>query len=547
LAENNPQLVRFLEHYKNAGDKKKYSAACYIVENMQDEYFYDGSGKRVNDVDVVIADSLIMSLEYSFGLLESSPYLSDVPFDDFCKYILPYRVANEPLTYYWKWDCRKRLSDFIYSGDVEADSDIINRNIHLQMHPDNYVLPLKSYGDLLASGFGTCDDRAILSVMMLRSVGIMSAFEYIPFWGSTNNGHSFASVIYPNGNIIPLLNSDEQGKEFSFERKTPKIYRKTFDGDGKIDVTSQHEVGCCDVEIDATSLAVFSPNGWIPVAYDSFGCFGNIGIGVDKNGNQSKEAESLGDGIVYMPMMSEGGTMLPCSEPVIVSRCGVTAIRPNLSEKESVTLTRKFPLNTRIVQFAKNMRLGLFEGANRVDFSDAEILYAIKDTPESNVQLVSIYSDIPYRYVRYRRPLGTFSIAEFALYGKNGERIHFTPICDESIDGDDMMKIFDGDPLSYFEVNGAMDLWVGADLGTACAIGGIAFAPRNDDNSVFRGHVYELFYWDREWTSLGKKVSAGNSICFDNVPSGALLWLRDLTKGKEERPFTYSHGKQIWW
>ena len=27
----------------------------------------------------------------------------------------------------------------------------------------------------------------------------------------------------------------------------------------------------------------------------------------------------------------------------------------------------------------------------------------------------------------------------------------------------------------------------------------------------------------------------------------ALLWLRNLTKGREERPFTYENGRQIWW
>jgi hypothetical protein len=32
-----------------------------------------------------------------------------------------------------------------------------------------------------------------------------------------------------------------------------------------------------------------------------------------------------------------------------------------------------------------------------------------------------------------------------------------------------------------------------------------------------------------------------------NMPTNALFWLRDLTKGKEERPFTYENGQQVWW
>ena len=31
-----------------------------------------------------------------------------------------------------------------------------------------------------------------------------------------------------------------------------------------------------------------------------------------------------------------------------------------------------------------------------------------------------------------------------------------------------------------------------------------------------------------------------------NVPDHALLYLKDNTRGSEERPFTYVYGKQIW-
>jgi len=34
---------------------------------------------------------------------------------------------------------------------------------------------------------------------------------------------------------------------------------------------------------------------------------------------------------------------------------------------------------------------------------------------------------------------------------------------------------------------------------------------------------------------------------YDNVPGNALLLLRNHTKGKEERIFTYENDEQIWW
>lgn len=37
------------------------------------------------------------------------------------------------------------------------------------------------------------------------------------------------------------------------------------------------------------------------------------------------------------------------------------------------------------------------------------------------------------------------------------------------------------------------------------------------------------------------------NIFFKDVPKGALYLLRDLTKGKDERIFTYENGVQVWW
>ena len=99
----------------------------------------------------------------------------------------------------------------------------------------------------------------------------------------------------------------------------------------------------------------------------------------------------------------------------------------------------------------------------------------------------------------------------------------------------------------HYQVSGGIDLWVGVDLYKPVKISKIGFAPRNDDNAIVSTDTYELFYWQDQWISLGRKRPIGDSVVYDNVPQKALLWLRNLTKGREERPFTYENGKQIWW
>lgn len=569
---NKVELVRFLTYYKEKGNDEKYKAACYLVENMPNKFSISGNGQmRTYDIDIVKSDSLIQSLEYSFCLKEKNTYLKDYTFEQFCEYILPYRVANEPLQYYWKWDCVK------YFGTGDSDDIItaarnINARVKLAQSPDFYKDSLKSYATLMHDGYGKCDDRSALVVMALRSAGIPAAFELVPYWGSSNNGHSFASVILPNADIVSFQNDDESAENGLPIRKMPKIYRKVYTIHPKqsfgstaleypelfancdmVDVSGIHHINSREVTIKAknkqtTYLSVFSPNEWIPVAISTDGVFQNMGTGTQKGQQESEEAFDLGDGILYLPSVYVNDEMAPISFPIIVSGDSIRQLCLDTLHDETVILTRKYPLNKRIVGFAKSMIGGIFDGANRADFSDAEELYKIVGTPESKMQKVSISSDKNYRYIRYRKPKGTFSIAEFSLCQPDGTPILYHPIACEAIGEDSTMTaIFDNNPLTYYQVNGGIDLWIGADMHRATKVGAIIFAPRNDDNSVVPADNYELFYWNNKWNSLGQKKSTGDNIIYNNVPKDALLWLRNLTKGREERPFTYENGRQVWW
>ena len=566
---DNREIGSFLTYYKEQHDREKFKAACFLVANMPGKYSISAdTGEKKYDVDIVKADSLIYSLEQSFIIWKNSPYSSRYGFYDFCKYILPYRVANEPLTYYWKEDCRRWL-DVVLSENIEETAEAVNNYIRIGIIPANIKADMKSYTELVESGYGKCEDRAVMLAMALRSLGIPAAYEFVPFWGSNNNGHAFVSVINPDGTVYPLANTDDAGRKTYLSRKTPKIFRKTYsinkmphneaggipllfqDNDIE-DVTALHNIGMKDIKVKIEGdvyLAVFSPDGWVPVTYGRKCQFDNVGTGVNATGNQENEAVDLGDGILYLPVTVADEMIVPVAHPIIVSQSGLRDVVADTSNIGSVTLNRKYPLNTRIVGFAKSMTNGIFEGADNPDFSDAVILYEISGIPESRMQKVRITDDRPYRYIRYRRPAGIFSIAEIKLYGSDGKEIVFRPMACKPLENipEQMDKVFDNDPLTYFEISGGISLWIGADLGKPMTVSEIAFAPRNDDNAVSPGDVYELFYWNGKWESIGMKQADDYTITFTDVPQNALLWLRDLTRGCEERPFTYEKGKQIWW
>ena len=77
----------------------------------------------------------------------------------------------------------------------------------------------------------------------------------------------------------------------------------------------------------------------------------------------------------------------------------------------------------------------------------------------------------------------------------------------------------------------------------------VRIVPRGDDNDICPGDEYELLYFDGDkWQSCGRKMADDNELHYDDIPSNCLLWLRDLTRGNDERPFLID-GKENtdWW
>ena len=108
-------------------------------------------------------------------------------------------------------------------------------------------------------------------------------------------------------------------------------------------------------------------------------------------------------------------------------------------------------------------------------------------------------------------------------------------------------NLFDGKLLTYCQVKHPKSTWIGLDLGYPRRITHIEYMPRTDDNDIWPGDIYEMFYWDGEWVSVGRKRAEGYTITWDDVPAGTLYLVIDRTKGVENRIFTYEAEKQVWW
>lgn len=202
--------------------------------------------------------------------------------------------------------------------------------------------------------------------------------------------------------------------------------------------------------------------------------------------------------------------------------------------------------------FRDRMIGGVFEGSNQLDFAVSDTLFIIQCKPDRLNTTVRSSSNKEYRYIRYVGPPGGLcNVAEVAFYEKNDTlplsgKIIGTPGCYQHDGTHEYTNVFDGKTwtsFDYFKFSGG---WAGLDLGRKVQIDRIVYTPRNRDNYIRPGDIYELYYCDRYWKSAGRIKSTVDSLVYRGIPQNVLLFLRNHTRGVDERVFVYEKGEQLW-
>jgi hypothetical protein len=219
---------------------------------------------------------------------------------------------------------------------------------------------------------------------------------------------------------------------------------------------------------------------------------------------------------------------------------------------KEVTLNGIYPLDLDAFN-TYAIPLGRFQGANRRDFKDAVDLHTMDDSPFPYWNEVVVNNDKEFRYLRYKTsPYGYFDFGELEFYRAQqkltGE--FFIPSGSENARKvGNLSDANDNDMTTSFSVTGMYDVWLGMDLGKKSRIDKIRFTAGMDipKTRIILDHLYELFYWNDGWISLGRQTANEARLHFKNIPRNALYFLHDCTESKEERIFTLENGQQVWW
>ncbi|WP_442587781.1 discoidin domain-containing protein [Pedobacter sp. AW31-3R] len=535
------------------------------------------SSKDILDLHEINAKEIEEDILFAYKNLQKTKWKKRISFDTYCNYILPYKLNNTFPDPSWRKfflnTYMQSTDSSIYKLNLEEAVATVHHWIY-KKKKDFKILPWLGLHNLppivsYQINIGSCEDLTVLGTAIFRSLSIPASIDFTPRYLNKNAGHEWNAIILENSTFIPF----DITSAVLYRHKLPddllsKVYRKTFTynknshfaiagfqehlpgwlNDPYItDVThlysetsditieqEKHEISKNNIAY----LSVFDAGNWIPVAWAL-------------QGQRKAKFENVARGGVYLPIIFSNSKFIAIDDPLILDNKGMSSkLKANLNSLETVEIKRKYPLNKMKEIFLQRMVGGSFEGSNTADFAKSTKLHEIKTTPGEHYEKVFLKNTDKFRFIRYLSPVSSYgNIAEFKCYNQSSDRVKGKAIGSEgSLDPyTGKEAALDNNPHTFFYSNEPDSNWVGMDFGTSQNISMIEFLPRNDMNSIQIGQQYELFFWNNEWKSLGKKTASSNTLIYKNVPKNSLLWIKCYDEGVEERIFTFKGGKQIWW
>lgn len=609
--ENRHELENVLVHYKkNPADSLKYLAARFLIENMPGRYSYRSSQldtlkqrlyktfitneyltakeaeewnetyrfqlEKIYDLDVVTSEFLIHNIDLSFRIWDDNPWKEKFTFQDFCEYLLPYRIGDEPLEE-WKhiyYDRYRPILDSLYQGRdiVEAGTAItgyLKQEGFRRISQNKIIHPHLGALFLLDYRRGDCDVACDVTMYTLRALGMPCAMDQYVTSPFHRGNHFWNALLDTTGNSVPFLYINAPIDRENFDnRKKGKVYRNCFSiQPEKIkgiyseknlptlfrhsylkDVSEEYFKNSLTVSLlegiknRYVYLGVFSLSGWIP-----------IDAGENKNGVGT--FHNVEEKLIYQPLVLKEGLLQPASYPFIWQDNKVTYFIPDTVNGVSARITRKYPVMEHLKRYlSTSVGVKIF-GHNSATFQKPELLYTVVDTAAINPTVTPLcFEPIvskPFRYIEYVAPeKKKIELAELHFYTAHDKELPVKEIFGKKKLRETHQNItklaIDHDPLSYYiSVNTRESLIF--DMGGPEVIDRICLLPRNDDNFIRIGDIYELFYHSglKGWISLGRQTAASPYLFYDNIPSNALLWLRNHSRGKEEQVFFIRDGQQV--
>jgi hypothetical protein len=397
---NRGELEKVIIYCKNTGDPLKLKAAYFLIANMDIQYSFDyfwidNAGKKIAfnelsypnfnaasvafekvrknnptlhpqsviypDIEIIKGDFLINNIESAFQSWRKSP-AKNISFDDFCEYILPYRVSVEPIQD-WRSAYSKKFS---WVSEKTKATSIKNILPYIAVDERSWFSdtwgkedrkePLPRLGalQLLFRKNGRCEDIADMEVFTLRSQGIPASLDIIPYWATASDSHFLNTVFDDKMTAIPYDVSRTPSINNPIAREPSKVIRMTYSKQPQVlanfedqknipdgfmraynyvDITNQYwettDIKChlapAGIEPMIAYACIFNGLSWKPTWW------GRIN-------NWNVTFTSMSKGAVYLPVYYQNSRTIPAAYPIAVGYHHEMLLKPDSIHKINLAI-----------------------------------------------------------------------------------------------------------------------------------------------------------------------------------------------------------------
>ena len=497
--------------------------------------------------------------------LWAQPWASHLNYDEFCRFLLPYRICNEPFEDWrsffleeYPWLITLQDSNLSLVEAVNVVNDSCKKYVGFSKAFDK-VQPL-SVKEMLKIGVSNCHGRTRFAALMMRSIGLPVAVVY------NREGHSWNVLLNSNGELLHFQGCEMNIQksivgiraymptkiymhvfhpnvmEFKllnkFENKLPNNYINLFSED----VTS-YFIKSADISIKLDTdnykgEPVFLLSGrnrlhkWIPV---------DVSLSCKKN---TATFNQIGIDNLYMCGYYNLGEMKPLSSPFYLGNDStIKYFELNISKKDSVVFHRKTEMSNTMYVFSKQLLGCTIYGANKRDFSDSVQLHVIDRCYDYMQKIPIAEPGSKFRYFIFKGVNKPMHISELKFLDEFDHEI-IGNIYDSGGFWNKAQKAFDENYATY--LSGGKNRWFCIDAGCRKKIGSFMILARNNLNLIENGEEYELYYWDREWRKLQSQKASQNRVIYTDVPKNSIMYVACKNKGVESTMCWIQHNKPRW-
>jgi len=542
--------------------------------------------EELPDIATLDGRFLTKQIEHAFELRRRVDRVRRMPFADFCEQILPYRaIGGYPLV---------TGADELYGifgKYLQADTarnyvaliERYNRALWWLRHFHG-AYPFETtlgFPDLFFTGFHDCVDIAEYGAKILRACGVPAMVEYNQAYRIWSSRHFMVAIPDSLGRWMPFSpetevpSSDYRGYRpclnivrlhFSRQENNPYSLRNAGEPlpEGMADPCMEDvSAGYMDVArltlpLDAAVpaarklvyLASFEPgNGLTAVTW---GVRTARGFVFDC---------AVKDHLYFPAYCGDDGALRPFGTPFELhsdslrpSEGRIVPLPRSAGVKVPVTLRRKYPRKPRLLRQAEAAVGTLVLGCDEPDFKQPDTLAVLTTVPEAEWTDLPLDVRRPYRYYRVKAPQADpyLHLAELQFLSRKSHGyanvMEPTPLdggparcdsvwdrlMDEPLDRCKWKAEYDGN------VQTAPDRWpdVTLRLETPQWVERLRYVVKHADNGILPGDTYRLLKWGANgWEEVWVRQADTNRLDAGPLEVGALYWLCDISRGREELPF----------